>query len=77
MKGTVFLLLMALVAARYFETSLKFSLFGRNEGWVYVDKMTFAPGTARVELETSTSGIPYSGDNDLFLQAIPEDKWEA
>lgn len=48
MKVAVWLLLLALASARFFETSIKFSLFGHNEGWVYVDKMTFAPGTARV-----------------------------
>ena len=47
------------VSSRYFETTLKFSLFGRNKGWVYVDKMTFAPGTATIEFETRTSGLPY------------------
>jgi hypothetical protein len=29
---------------RIFETSMKFSNFGRNKGWIYLDKMTFAPG---------------------------------
>lgn len=37
-----------LTQSRYFETSFKFSLLGRNRGWMYIDKMTFAPGTARV-----------------------------
>ena len=41
-------LLLILTKSRYFETSFKFSLFGRNKGWMYVDKMTFAPGTAKV-----------------------------
>lgn len=40
--------LLVLALSRYFETSLKFSLFGKNKGWIYVDKMTFAPGTVKV-----------------------------
>lgn len=44
------IILLQLAYSRYFETSLKFTLFGRNKGWVYIDKMTFAPGTATVEL---------------------------
>lgn len=51
--------LLAMVSSRYFETSFKFSLFGRNKGWIYVDKMTFAPGIATIEFETRTSGLPY------------------
>jgi len=34
--------------ARHFETSFKFSLFGRNDGWMFIDKMTFAPGKAQI-----------------------------
>jgi hypothetical protein len=47
-------LLVAGADSRYFETSVKFTLLGRNKGWVYVDKMTFAPGTGMAELETAT-----------------------
>jgi len=37
-----------LSSGRIFETQFKFSLLGRNKGWVYLDKMTFAPGAATV-----------------------------
>lgn len=55
----IFSSILALTVSRYFETSFKFSLLGRNKGWVFVDKMTFAPGNARVEFETRTTGLPY------------------
>lgn len=48
-KGIILLCaLLTVISPRHFETSLKFTLFARNKGWVYVDKMTFAPGTAQV-----------------------------
>lgn len=40
--------LLSIVSSRYYETTIKFTLFGQNKGWVYIDKMTFAPGTAKV-----------------------------
>jgi hypothetical protein len=70
------ILLIQFVSSRYFVTTLKFNLFGINKGWVYIDKMTFAPGTATVELKTYTTGAPYGRDSELFLQAISEDKWQ-
>lgn len=49
-----FILLLAtllhLADSRYYQTSIKFTLFGQNKGWVYIDKMTFSPGTAKVEV---------------------------
>ena len=67
--------LFLLAAGRHFETSVKFTLLGRNKGWVYLDKMTFAPGTARIAFETATEGLPYGRNSELFLQAVPESKW--
>ena len=55
----IFAAILVLTYARYFEISFKFTLLARNRGWIYLDKMTFAPGNARVELETRTTGIPY------------------
>lgn len=42
--------LVVLSQGRIFETQFKFTLLGRNNGWVYLDKMTFAPGAATVEV---------------------------
>jgi hypothetical protein len=67
--------ILVLTFTRYFETSFKFTLFGRNKGWVYIDKMTFAPGNARVEFETKTSGLPYGRNSEIFLTAITEQRW--
>jgi hypothetical protein len=39
-------LLIMIASPRIFETEFKFSLLGRNKGWIYLDKMTFAPGKA-------------------------------
>jgi hypothetical protein len=39
-------LLITIVHPRILETEFKFSLLGRNKGWIYIDKMTFAPGKA-------------------------------
>jgi hypothetical protein len=45
----IFLIAMvSLSSARILETQFKFTLFGRNKGWIYLDKMTFAPGAATV-----------------------------
>lgn len=69
----IFLLLVALLLqaqARYFETALKFTLFARNKGWVYLDKMTFAPGTASVEFDTHITGLPFGKNAEIFLVAI-------
>ena len=75
----IFLLLVTLTAiaeTRYFETALKFTLFARNKGWVYLDKMTFAPGTASVEFDTHITGLPFGRNGEIFLVAISEHKWE-
>lgn len=56
-------MLMVLGSARYFQTSFKFSLLGKNKGWVYIDKMTFAPGSARIYVETTTEGLPYGSSS--------------
>ena len=37
--------------------------------------MTFAPGIATIEVETSTTGLPYGHNSEMFLQAIPEQRW--
>lgn len=40
--------LAALSSSRIIETQFQFTLFGVNKGWIYLDKMTVAPGSARV-----------------------------
>ncbi len=40
--------IIVLTISRYFETSLKFTQFDKDKGWIYIDKMTFAPGTVKV-----------------------------
>lgn len=76
MTWVVLLLILVASQARHFETTIKFTLFGRNKGWIFIDKMTFAPGAARVIFETSVTGVPYGKNTDVFLQAIPQEKWE-
>lgn len=58
-SAILILAFLALAAARIFETEFKFTLFGINKGWIYLDKMTFAPGSATIVLETYTTGLPY------------------
>ncbi len=62
-------------AARIFQTSMKMSNMGINRGWIYLDKMTFAPGTVTVNAMTIASGIPYGGDGMVTIEAIPEHLW--
>ena len=38
-------ILVYLSSSRLFQTTMKFSTFGKNKGWIYLDKMSFAPGT--------------------------------
>lgn len=78
MLQTLLLLTTLLIASesRYFETALKFTLFARNKGWVYLDKMTFAPGMASIEFDTHITGLPFGQNAELFLVAIPENKWD-
>jgi hypothetical protein len=37
---------------RMFETSMKFNHIGKNNGWVYLNKMSFAPGTIWFKVRT-------------------------
>lgn len=60
---------------RTFETQMKFSNFGKSDGWIFLDKMSFAPGTVEYRIRTSPKGIPYGAGGPVILQAIPEDKW--
>lgn len=41
----MFMIFIYLSSSRLFQTTMKFSNFGRNKGWIYLDKMSFAPGT--------------------------------
>jgi hypothetical protein len=38
---------------------MKYAFIGENKGWVYLDKMTFAPGTVDFQMRTETYGIPF------------------
>ena len=53
--------------ARIFQTSMKMSNIGINRGWIYLDKMTFAPGTVTVDVMTIASGIPYGDDGMVTI----------
>jgi hypothetical protein len=46
---------------RHFETSMKFTSFARDKGWIFLDKMSFAPGVVKFTIETKVTGIPYGG----------------
>lgn len=61
--------------SRIFQTSMKLSNLGINKGWVYLDKMTFAPGIVSVQVMTILSGIPYGESGIVTIEAIPEEKW--
>lgn len=72
---THILVLISLTQSRIFETSFKFDLLGKNKGWIFIDKMTIAPGSATAITELSVTGIPNGRGGDVFLQAIPESRW--
>ena len=38
--------------------------------------MTFAPGTVRVRIETSTVGVANGHPAPVFMVAIPDDRWD-
>ncbi len=46
---------------------MKFSNIGFNHGWIYLDKMSFAPGTVSINVMTIVSGIPYGGDGIITI----------
>lgn len=50
---------------------MKFSNFGKNNGWIYLDKMTFAPGTVEYKIRTEPKGIPFGAGGTVTLEAIP------
>jgi len=52
---------------RVFETSMKFSNIGKHDGWVYLDKMTFAPGIVEYKIRTEPKGIPYGAGGTVTL----------
>jgi hypothetical protein len=68
-------MMVSLSTARIFETQFKFTLFGINKGWIYLDKMTIAPGNATIVLETHTTGLPYGKNTEIFFQAVKEPGW--
>ena len=69
-------LLFSLSDSRIFQSTFQFSLIGRNNGWMYLDKMTFAPDQAEVIFDTYTKGTPLGRPSEMFLVAVPEDRWE-
>ncbi len=49
MKGFQFvtlLLLFGSIRSRIFQSTYKASALGKNKSWIYLDKMSFQPGTA-------------------------------
>lgn len=38
---------------------MKFSHIANNNGWVYLNKMSFAPGSAWFQTQMGIKGIPY------------------
>jgi len=50
---------------------MKLSNLGSNDGWIYLDKMTFAPGEVEYRMKTTTSGIPYGSAGKVIVQAVP------
>jgi hypothetical protein len=46
---------------------MKFTNFGRHEGWIYLDKMSFAPGTVEYKIKTEPKGIPYGSGGTVTL----------
>lgn len=50
---------------------MKFSYIGSNNGWVYLDKMSFAPGKVEYRMKTTVKGIPYGQGGRIVIQAIP------
>ncbi len=75
LKMIIFVLLLWQCTTRVFQTSMKLSNLGINRSWLYLDKMSFAPGTVTVKFTTIVSGIPYAGDGIVTIEAIPEHLW--
>ncbi len=66
-RSLIITILICLCANRVFETSMKFSNFGKNDGWIYLDKMSFAPGTVEYKIKTEPKGIPYGAGGTITL----------
>jgi hypothetical protein len=71
LKLLAFILFYHQVVARLFETELKFSYFGANQGWLYLDKMTFAPGKVAYRFTSIVNGIPFGQQGWVHIQAVP------
>ena len=56
--------------SRMFETSMKFSHIAKNNGWIYLNKMSFAPGTVWYQINMGTQGIPYGNGGLVTVEAI-------
>lgn len=66
-RNLIIAILVSVCACRVFETSMKFTNFGRHEGWIYLDKMSFAPGTVEYKIKTEPKGIPYGSGGTVTL----------
>ncbi len=53
------------------ETSMKFSHIANNKGGVYLNKMSFAPGTIWYQTKMMVKGIPYGNGGSVTIDAIP------
>lgn len=66
-RSSIITILICLSVSRVFETSMKFSNLGKNDGWIYLDKMSFAPGTVEYKIKTEPKGIPYGAGGSVTL----------
>jgi hypothetical protein len=62
-KWGILLIILTAVQTRIYENSYPFTTLGNARGWIFIDKMTFAPGTARIVFQTTVTGTPKGRDN--------------
>jgi hypothetical protein len=66
-----------LSSCRRYETSVKFSQLKEHNGWYYLEKFKFAEGIARFELQLYVRGKAKSKSQQIYIQGVPSEKWEA
>ena len=77
MKGCLLaMFLLGLCGCRIYDQTFTFSAFRKENGWIYLNKMVFAPGNSTISFQTTAKGS-LTAPIELEFAVISDEVWDA